>query len=262
MRQKSPVDSRCRAGPAAESCDDLAVTINARSSASAWEIASRVNVTGRPGKAAARAPAAAPDRNPGHAVGLAPTPFKKKWTFRACRDDRWPRTRSVRWRNIWRAGAVHILGVTAHPAGIWTVQQPGTFSEMMAEDGSASPRYCRCWLAMDRWSRCRRLQSRPRCESPARRAGSGRRRRSARRSWRLVSRLARAAGDDGVVFRGRSVDRQNLVFEGREDIVRCGEEICFRRPSGSRAMPYRTSASVMVVVRSSRLSRSRTHLAT
>jgi hypothetical protein len=29
-------------------------------------------------------------------------------------------------------------------------QQPGTFSGMMAEDGSASPRYCRCWLAMDR----------------------------------------------------------------------------------------------------------------
>ena len=33
-----------------------------------------------------------------------------------------------------------------------------------------------------------------------------------------------AAGDDGVVFCGCGVDRQNLVFEGREDIVGCGEE--------------------------------------
>src|SRR5579859_3127471 len=33
-----------------------------------------------------------------------------------------------------------------------------------------------------------------------------------------------ATGDDGVVFCGCGVDRQNLVFEGREDIVGCGEE--------------------------------------
>jgi hypothetical protein len=37
---------------------------------------------------------------------------------------------------------------------------------------------------------------------------------------------------------------------------------CFLRPSGSRAMPYRTFASVMAVVRSSRLSRSRAQLST
>src|ERR1700722_12212435 len=33
-----------------------------------------------------------------------------------------------------------------------------------------------------------------------------------------------AAGDGGVVFCGRGVDRQNLVVEGREDIAGCGEE--------------------------------------
>src|SRR5690242_17838032 len=33
-----------------------------------------------------------------------------------------------------------------------------------------------------------------------------------------------AAGDDRVVFRGRGVDRQDLVFEGGEDIVGRGEE--------------------------------------
>ena len=64
------------------------------------------------------------------------------------------------------------------------------------------------------------------------------------------------------MVRGCGIDRQDLVGEGREDLVAAAKRICFLHPSGSRAMPYRTSASVTAVVRSSRLSRSRTQLAT
>ena len=71
-----------------------------------------------------------------------------------------------------------------------------------------------------------------------------------------------AAGDDGVVFCGCGVDRQNLVFEGREDIVGGGEEdllaASVRQPGN--AVPDLCERDGRV--RSSRLSRSRTQLAT
>src|SRR6185437_14387339 len=71
-----------------------------------------------------------------------------------------------------------------------------------------------------------------------------------------------AASNDYVMFRGCGIDRQDLVGKGRKISSAAARRICFLRPSGSRAMPYRTSASVTAVVRSSRLSRSRTQLAT
>ena len=115
-------------------------------------------------------------------------------------------------------------------------------AEMMADDGLAWPRYRPCWLPRDREDldasavKVGHVASRQR---GALGAADGRDQRVEAGDG-FPGSLA-AAGDDGVVFCGCGADRQNLVFEGRgryrRRLRRGGPRL--RRPSGSRAMPYR-----------------------